>query len=208
MQPQDCPGWIYETHPERTVIRRRVSDILARLAAGNLNTLATAIDTRGVHGEVFSGLTPPGCDYYAGHYRGERFRCLRSYMVRVEGDPRVGKPPASVAFLMDEMNSQIHAGLLALDANVAMAIKDKLRYIVALACRVFVYFLEIHPYANGNGHAARMIVWSILLRYGHFPRNWPVEPRPPNPPYLELISRHRNGDVEPLEMHILQCLIP
>jgi fido (protein-threonine AMPylation protein) len=214
MQPSNCPAWVYEDHPQRTLVRERVSGILVELAAGSLNTLAVAIDTREVHGQIFHELTPPDCEYYAGHYRGERFRyrgerfrCLRYYEVAIRSDPRVGKPPGSVAFLMAEIESQIRAGMLALDANTALPTKERLRYILALACRAFVYFLEIHPFANGNGHAGRMIVWSILLRYGHFPRHWPVEPRPPDPPYSELIVRHRNGDVEPLEKHILQTLV-
>jgi hypothetical protein len=45
-----------------------------------------------------------------------------------------------------------------------------------------------------------------LGRYGHWPRRWPVDPRPQDPPYSQLIVRHRNGDPVPLERFVLQAL--
>jgi Fic family protein len=75
-----------------------------------------------------------------------------------------------------------------------------------LACRVFEVFLRIHPYANGNGHAARFLIWCLLSRYGYWPKGWPIEPRPPDPPYTHLISEYRNGNWEPLEEFVLKTV--
>ena len=119
MHPPDCPDWEYEHHPRRGVIRSQVSTALRRLATGELESLAVAIDTRGIHGNVFRELAPVGCEYYAGHYRGEEFRCLRFYAVEVPGDPRVGVAPNAVAFRMREINAEIRAGVLALDASTS-----------------------------------------------------------------------------------------
>jgi len=210
MHPYDCPNWEYSQHPDRHVIPQRVAAILVNLAKGTLDTADVATDTRREHGQIFDGLSPVGYEYYAGHYRGENFKCLRFYPVAVQGDPRVGAYPASVNFLMKELSAELRAGLLALDGNVLLPVKDKLRYAIAIACNVFVHFLTIHPYANGNGHAGRLIVWCILGRYGYWPQQWPVDPRPdpppPNPPYIELIARYRNGDREPLESYMVQIL--
>jgi hypothetical protein len=109
---------------------------------------------------------------------------------------------------MSELNAEIRAGLAALDAHGNLNPQERLRYILALTSRVFVAFLTIHPYANGNGHAGRFIVWSIMGRYGHWPRRWTVDPRPQDPPYSDLISGCRSGDHDPLEQYLLQMLVP
>src|ERR1700693_3690222 len=109
MHPLDCPAWEYNTHPQKGTIATRVSEMLIALASGGLNTISVATDSRDVHRSTFRELTPPDCEYYAGHYRGEAFRCLRFYRVQVASDPRVGAMPGSVAFLMRELSTQIGA---------------------------------------------------------------------------------------------------
>lgn len=209
MHPADCPEWEYNSHPQRrALVPRRVSEVLTDLVTRRIDTLSVAVDTREVHRRVFRELTPAGYEYYAGHYRGEPFRCLRYYPVAIRDDPRVGARPESVGFWIRELNAEIRSGLMELDANVLLTREQRLQYIVALACRAFVFFLTIHPYANGNGHAGRLIVWSVLGRYGHWPRRWPIDPRPPDPPYSQLITRCRDGDPVPLESYLLLTLIP
>ncbi len=109
---------------------------------------------------------------------------------------------------MHELREELEAAVKALDSNVLLSRQQRLRYLVALTCHVFELFLRIHPFANGNGHAGRLIVWSLLGRFGHWPRKWPVEPRPDDPPYTELIKRYRDGDRVPLEAFMLKSLIP
>lgn len=185
-----------------------MADVLQHLVAGRVEPLSVALDSRDVHERVFRELTPPGYEYFAGHYRGEPYRCLKSYAVMIPADPRVGAPPQAVGWLMRELRTEIEAAVRALDASVLLLLEQRLRYVVALTCRVFEMFLRVHPYANGNGHAGRFIVWSLLGRFGHWPRSWPVEPRPADPPYTDLIEKYRNGDKLPLETFILATLIP
>jgi fido (protein-threonine AMPylation protein) len=207
MYPPDCPTeWNYEHHQNQPLIAQRIQAFLALLASGKVDTLAVSSDSRSQHQGLFTGLTPPECDYFAGHYRGEDYRCLRSCPVEIQGDPRVGAPPLEVALYMEEIRTQVWQGLLALDADSSLSQKDRLQYMVALACSTFVNFLTVHPYVNGNGHAGRLIVWCILGRYGYLPKNWPVEPRPADPPYTLMIWLYRNGNRQPLESHILQNL--
>lgn len=208
-RPPDCPEFDYEHHPKwQTVLPQRVEEEVTNLVRGVTDTRASAADTRGVHRRLFEELTPPGFEYFAGHYRGEPFRCLKHYAVGIVGDHRVGASPDAVSYLLGEVNSLILSAIGALDADAALPRTDRLRYLIALTCRLFEVYLRIHPYANGNGHAARFLVWCLLGRYGHWPRRWPIEPRPPDPPYTECIVRYRNGEKEPLEKFLLSTLIP
>ena len=205
--PPDCPGWEYEDHPEKkTILPLRVAEVLRDLVARQLDTRQVALDTRGVHEHCFLQLTPASCIYYAGHYRGEAYRCLLHYQVGVPSDPRVGSPPQSVAFLMSELAMILGSGFASLDANSSLAPKDRLRYLIVLCARVFELFLRIHRFANGNGHAARFLLWSALGRYDHWPPNWPVEPPPPRGPYYAAITAYRNGNRDALESYILATL--
>ena len=208
-RPPGCPEFDYEHHPNwQTVLPLRVADTIADLARGFTDTRGAALDTRGVHRRLFEELTPVGFEYFAGHYRGEPFRCLQHYAVGIANDPRVGVPPASVGHWLADTNALIRSGLDALDSDPGLPRIDRLRYLVVLSCRVFELYLRIHPYANGNGHAARFLVWCLLGRYGHWPRRWPIEPRPPDPPYTDCIIRYRNGDKEPLEKFLASTLVP
>src|SRR5262249_12440588 len=115
IHPPDCPEFEYAQHTDRTTEGpRRGSSIFSGFLRGALDTLASAADTRIVHGRLFSGLTPPGHPYFAGHYRGEDYPCLRRCPVFVGG--RAGCPPSNVQTAMAELARSITAALGALDA--------------------------------------------------------------------------------------------
>jgi Fic family protein len=108
---------------------------------------------------------------------------------------------------MGELRARILALTAALDQNVALRAEDKARYVVTASCSVFVKFLTIHPYLNGNGHAARLIVWSLLLRYGYRPWRWTIEPGPePRQVYLDQIANYRSGNYQPLELQVWRSI--
>lgn len=212
MPPLGCPEFNYEAHPQKSdVLKRRVTEVLADLRSGRCDTLGSAIDSRIIHRNLFLNLTPPGYEYYAGHYRGENYRCLRFCEVAIRTDPRVGYPSHLVQQNMEEVARTVRAGVSALDlakdvSSAQLPQEEKILYVVVFACRVFEFFLRIHPYINGNGHVARFIIWAILGRYGYWPTRWPIDPRPPDPPYTELVRQYRDGNREPLEAYILSSL--
>jgi hypothetical protein len=152
-------------------------------------------------------LTPPRCDYYAGHYRGEELRCLKHYTVGIKSDPMVGYDPQLVLGEMSLLETTIRDAIVALDAFVASGRKPVacLIQIVKVAARVFELFLRIHPYANGNGHMGRLIVCALFGRYGFWMSRWTVEPRPKDPPYSSAIAQYRRGNVADLEKFMLEC---
>lgn len=207
-----CPAWEYDNPGARQTLALRVQQVLVELRVGTVDTASLAGDTRPVHERLFRGLTPPGFEYYAGHYRGERYVCLVQRDVGIRGDPRVGYPAAGVSRALGELAQTISAGLVVLDGMHGAAVGDRasartrLLATVVLACRAFELFLRIHPYLNGNGHAARFLLWAILSRYGYWPGRFPIEPRPQDPPYSDLIIQYRNGKREPLEQFVLHSL--
>ncbi len=204
---QTCPEWEYRHHPQyNTVVRARAVELQGTLSTDRTASAATAIDTRSAHRKLFSEVTPVGYDYYAGHFRGEDFPCLKKCVVGITSDPRVGELPHRVAFRMYRLSSFIKQIITALDKEKPIATKEELQRLVEFVGKSFVDFLTIHPYVNGNGHAARTIMCSILSHYG-FRSGWHIDCHPPDPEYTTLITQHRGGNPEPLQRHILEWLL-
>jgi fido (protein-threonine AMPylation protein) len=201
-----CPEWEYTNHPQSaTAVPARALELKATLSVDPVAAAAAAVDTRDAHYKMFSQVTPIGFPYYAGHYRGEDFPCLKLCSVGINGDPRVGEQPHRVGLRMFRFSSFIKKTIIALDAEAPISTTRELQRLILFISRSFVDFLTIHPYVNGNGHAARMILCAIMLHYGFQPK-WPIDERPAEP-YTVLITEYRNGNPLPLEAHILQWLI-
>lgn len=204
---QRCPEWEYKNHPQYSaIVPARALDIMGALSTDLAASAATAIDTRQAHQKLFSELVPSGYDYYAGHYRGEDFPCLKRSSVGIRGDPRVGAPPHKVSLRMHRLSSAIRNIITALDKEAPISTSQELLRLVAFISRSFVDFLTIHPYVNGNGHAARTILCSIMLHYGFKPV-WSIDSHPQEPEYSALIINYRSGNTAPLEAYVLQWLI-
>lgn len=212
MHPTDCPKWEYsDIENSEETLKKEISSILVELRKGGIDSLKGSTDTRDVHYQMFRSLAPRDTSYYAGHYRGEDFRCLKYIRVRIGGDPRVGFPPNQVPGCMAELSRLIKGYIASIDQrmkspNAKLPQEQKVLYAVTAVCKVFELLLRIHPYVNGNGHAARFCIWSMLGRYGLWPTNFPIEPRPKDPPYTDSIIEYRNGNPYLLEMFILGSL--
>ncbi|SOE17791.1 Fic/DOC family protein [Hoeflea halophila] len=210
----DCPtNWDYEDVADKSDLVVRTREMLVSLRGSNpANQLAHAMDTRQIHGHFFRGYAPKDFPYFVGHYRGENFRCLKDYEVGITSDPRVGHPAATVPLEMDEFSRQLEETIAIIDFQLKapkslFSEVDKLVSYCRVVAALFVYFLEIHPYANGNGHMARAIVLLLLGRQSIYPSNgWSIDPRPKDPPYSNLISRYRNGDHDPLVRFLMNCI--
>lgn len=163
MHPADCPAWEYKNHANYGTLATRCRGILVSLRTGAVKIDRGLRDTRPFHETMFTGLTPDKCDYFAGHYRGEPYRCLQYLFVMIASDPRVGTPPAFVAMdLANFADNILRPGLSALNAafgipDSRLPPEDKLLYLVTYASRALVEFLRIHPYANGNESWPRLI---------------------------------------------------
>lgn len=204
---RDCPEWEYENDPRHgNILKGKISAFLVRLRLGGYVAEADIVDTRPIHSEFFSNLTPPFCHYYAGHYRGESYRCLRNYPVGVGNDKRVGYPPYIVESCMHQLEEEIRRGVRALDSSKnAVSLSEHIINSVRLTCSVLNQLFLIHPYANGNGHMGRVTVWMMLSRYGYYPVKLDVAR---NPGYSQSLMEYRDGNRAPLEALTLSWIQP
>lgn len=208
-----CPPFAYETVAGyAAVLAGRAKETLVRLDTLSPDEkIAIGTDTRPVHERYFAGLTPVGFEYFAGHYRGEAFTCLKLLHVHIPGDPMVGHPPDRVlndmAVFGADFESVVADGDFVWAANSKVITPaEKLYRVIQLGVALFVYLLQIHPFANGNGHMARFFLISFLSRYGVKLARWPLHPRPQDPPYSEFIGRYRRGDRVSLVHFVLSCI--
>jgi len=209
MLPAFCPEFEYDNHPHRArILGECNNELFHQIEAGQLDPKHSTTDTRPIHYFLFAQLCPTGFEYYAGNYRGADKICLRNYNVEIWEDPRVGYRAPLVSGAMAELASSIREGLDDLDRqfreHTGLSMEDKRLLAIAFACRIFVDFLTIHPYANGNGHAARFCLISILFRYGILLRGWRIEPRPGDPHYSDRIKRYRDGDHTQFEEFVVR----
>lgn len=213
-QTTDCPPWEYTDYPHhKTLLRARTlaANINLRRASKN-NLLQLAKNTQLFHSDYFDGLTPPGHEYYAGNYRGhDGHICLKISHVQIASDPRVGWAPDEVSPGMAEFDYRADESSCEID--ILMPVQTslvpngvKFVRISEVVAALFVYFLEIHPYINGNGHMARLMLMSFLAMHRIYLSRWNIDPRPPDPPYTECIKQYRNGNHDPLVSFILRCI--
>lgn len=210
MHPHDCPAWEYtNVAGYKNILRAATLKTVMALRNRTFDAAPFVSDTRGIHFDLFSDLTPhQDQKYLAGHYRGENYRCLKYLAVGIQSDPRVGCPPEQVLGHMTLFSREILGAISSLDAafkvpNSLLSQKDKIKYAVMAVSKFFELFLRIHPYANGNGHIARFLVIAILGRYDFWLTDFPLEPRPKDPEYTDAIVAYRNGNPYLLEAFIL-----
>lgn len=210
-----CPGnWEYEHLPNyRAMLVERTEALLIAIRnSDSARKLRHARDTRSIHEQYFRDLTPEGFPYFAGRYRGEPLRCLDLYEVGVAGDAVVGHTAATVPAEMDEFGTRLAEAMKLVDhelsvPNILFDEPSKLLAHVRVVVALFVEFLEIHPYANGNGHMARFLMLSLLGRHEIYPsRAWSIDPRPADPPYTNLIKAFRQGNENPLILYVINSL--
>src|SRR5438128_2631504 len=182
MHPPDCPKWNYETPANSPVLAARNAALIRDVRGGQIDVPTAVGDTRRTHERLLRGLTPPACDYYAGHYRGEGYRCLRYCKVTVPANPAVGWDPPTIPFVMAEM-VRPRAVTLLKDLDLLFSLPEaqlpadeKLACAVRCVCALFALVQLVHPYVDGNGHAGRFILWATLGRYGYWLQGLPIEP--------------------------------
>jgi len=193
-----CPQtWEYRDHQDynpariaaiwkQWLIKLRELDVVARRSV--------CMDTRPFHKNLFENLAPAVAPYFAGHYRGGPQLCLQYYRVSV--DEMEGSSPHAVFRDMHVLSlaAEIAASRIAfrLSNPNDYPLQQVLRDMAFVVAGIYVRFLTIHPYVNGNGHASRFI---INVMFGSFDY-WllhpiPIHERPAEPHFSGLIRAFR-----------------
>jgi fido (protein-threonine AMPylation protein) len=180
-----CPEeWNYDAHPQYSeqLIDQKLKPILIKLKSGTASDIkAICFDSRPIHGQIFSDLTPVGMPYFAGNYRGtEGYECLKRD-VKIFG--KKGAPWQRVAAEMykhHELHQKAVHSLIIKHSAGYFVDPRKFLFNCALVAAVFLeHFYRIHPYADGNGHAGRVSVWALMGLFGYWMKHWKFTERPP-----------------------------
>ncbi|MFL9979727.1 Fic family protein [Paraburkholderia graminis] len=162
-----------------------------------------------MHYRLFNGLMKRGCEAFAGNYRGSA-GCLANYVVVITDGKTAIQTAASadVSASMATLSAEIAEDFDALAGAGGAAGLQTMNDVVGwldIAMERMVSFLGIHPYADGNGHIGRFMMFCYLSAAGIWPNNWPLDDRPPHP-YDEAIAAFRNGYVDGLRDVMLQYI--
>lgn len=201
----NCNNWDYDNHPKRRLITARCNRLTKAIRRKGSLFERFQYDTRPAHRFVFSAMMPSGCSCIAGSYRGTH-SCgvLLNYRVNVAG--REGAHPASVESEMQVLQLQcallIRAYREAIsDPALGISKEEAFLKLIDIACDLMESIFTIHPYANGNGHMGRLLVWFLLSSNGFHPPKWSVDTKQPYDGHLKAF---RSGNAQPLKLWLIR----
>lgn len=156
----------------------------------------TAALAKAWHTGILRGLDVPN-PAFVGAFRGEA--ALEHTGVRVAYC--WGAAPGEVADAVSAFLDELEDALARLDGAIRPEgipeTDDALEAVLTAAALAHAKWVEIHPFANGNGRTARMWANWVLMRYG-VPPFVRLRPRPEGLPYADASRRALcDGDYEP-----------
>ncbi|MBI4742921.1 MAG: Fic family protein [Betaproteobacteria bacterium] len=158
-------------------------DFLEELAA-NPNRPITEADVRQIHLLVLKGIN----DEEAGRYR--------STIVEIGGSQYKPPSPESVAGEMDSFGQWLQ------QASVPSVLFESTEAVLA-ASAAHTWFVTIHPFIDGNGRVARLLMNLILMRFG-FPIA--VVTREDRLRYYDALEVSQVSDLTPFVSLISECV--
>lgn len=160
------------------VVKRAIRRIIAGESSGRV--------TREAHREWFLQLFSPSVD--AGIVAVEELQAYREYQAMIPGARHVPPPAAAVPALMSTLFDLLEN-------------EDSAAVRAVLGHFVFVY---IHPYMDGSGRVARLLM-NTMLASGGYP--WTVLSAQRRDEYLAALeSASSDGDIEPFARFIASSL--
>ena len=149
-----------------------------------------------------SGLRVPD-PTFVGRFRGETG--LETYRVRVGAHS--GLAPADVGAALATFERTLQGAAAVLDERYPPGQEldaDGLAAVIDVCAWAHAEWIRVHPFANGNGRAARVWVNFLLMRYD-LPPVMRLRPRP-NDGYAEASASAMEGDWAPIAAFIRRRL--
>jgi Fic/DOC family len=145
------------------------------------------------HARLYAGCDVPVAGY-VGHFRGDpAVKELIEYEVGLgarlkDGNlEKMGIWARQVREEMDAVFTGLHAVINELDGRLPVGkpptTPDQILALISFTALAHGECLRVHPFANGNGRIARMLVAFICLRYG-LPMFLHIKPRPETEDYI------------------------
>jgi Fic family protein len=154
---------------------REAMRLMTRLAQSGTPLLETEL--LDLHRTILTGIQSEDAGVY------------RTVRVRVAGSMRVFPNPVKVPELM---------GAFVEDVNAMQS------HPVVIAARAHYGLVAIHPFSDGNGRTARLLMNLLLLRHTFPPVLVPIELRAR---YYDALEAANNGDLEPFDALIASVVI-
>ena len=189
-----APSWQEDAPKNLSLIQGNAAQLTTELSASAIERiLPTCEELCRWHARLYAGCDVPVAGY-VGHFRGDpSVPELVDYEVGLGSqlkDGNLEKMGVRARLVSNEMGAVL-AGLSAvfaeLDARLpvgkAPATPDEMLAVISFAALAHGECLRVHPFANGNGRIARLLVAFICLRYS-LPMFLHIKPRPESDDYL------------------------
>jgi fido (protein-threonine AMPylation protein) len=187
-------SWHEDDPRNLSLIQTNAAQLITELrAAAAERILLTSEEVCRWHARLYAGCKVPIAGY-VGHFRGDpAVKELINYEVGLGAplkDGNLEKMGVWARRVSEEM-AAVLAGLNAVFADLddqlpvgePPSTADQILQVISFAALAHGEFLRVHPFANGNGRIARLLVAFICLRYG-VPMFLHIKPRPESDDYL------------------------
>jgi hypothetical protein len=189
-----APWWQEDDPKNLSLIQGNVTQLITELrATATDRVLPTREELCRWHARLYAGCDVPLAGY-VGHLRGDPdVPELIDYEVGLgarlkDGNlEKMGVWARQVGEEIDAVLAGLGAVFVELDARLptgkSPTTPDQILALISFAALAHGECLRVHPFANGNGRIARLLVAFICLRYG-LPMFLHVKPRPQSEDYI------------------------
>lgn len=206
MGGDECVKWDHKKHLAAATVATICDEFIQKLRAAPDSQVSALRDTKPFHHAFFKQAVPQACPYLAGNFRGSDHSCLKHRNVSMAD--RTGAKCADVDRLMFDFHAATRVALSVLETRLGrkpVPTPEMLVALVTYIAETVSSFQDIHPYADGNGHIGRLLVWVISGHFGLLPLNWWLHENPGSE-WNAAVHDHQCGDPLPLQAFLIRTL--